>query len=113
MATRSVFADRKRRGPIEPRVGASWAPSRKTFEPSIRFRRSCCGHISFRCYRATNRIIRVCWRKVEWACGRILVRDGANAGWIDYRLKGRQKSAFDGFFDCVIVESFYNPNVGA
>ena len=25
MATRSVFADRKRRGPIEPRAGASWA----------------------------------------------------------------------------------------
>ena len=51
-----------------------------------------------------ERIIRVCWRKVEWACGRILVRDGANAGWIDYMLKSRQKSAFDGFFDCVIVE---------
>ena len=52
----------------------------------------------------SNDSIRVCWSKVEWACGRILVRDGANAGWIDYMLKGRQKSAFDGFFDCVIVE---------
>jgi hypothetical protein len=62
---------------------------------------------------ALERLIRVCWSKVEWACGRILVRDGANAGWINYMLKGRQKSAFDGFFDCVIVESFYNPNVGA
>jgi hypothetical protein len=62
---------------------------------------------------ALERLIRVCWAKVEWACGRILVRDGANAGWIDYMLKGRQKSAFDGFFDCVIVESFYNPNAGA
>ena len=62
---------------------------------------------------ALEQLIRVCWSKVEWACGRILVRDGANAGWIDYMLKGRQKSAFDGFFDCVIVESFYNPNVGA
>ena len=50
---------------------------------------------------------------IQWACGRILVRDGANAGWIDYMLKGRQKSAFDGLFDCVIVESFCNPNVGA
>ena len=34
------------------------------------------------------------------------MRDGANVGWIDYMLKGRQKSAFDGFFDCVIVEFF-------
>jgi hypothetical protein len=57
---------------------------------------------------ALERLIRVCWSKVEWACGQILVRDNANAGWIDYMLKGRQKSTFDGFFDCVIVESFYN-----
>lgn len=62
---------------------------------------------------ALERLVRVCWAQVEWACGRILVRDGANKGWIDYMLKGRQKSAFDTFFDCVIVESFYNPNVGA
>ena len=62
---------------------------------------------------ALERLIRVCWAKVEWACGRILVRDGANAGWIEYMLKRRQKSPFNGFFDCVIVESFYNPNAGA
>jgi hypothetical protein len=62
---------------------------------------------------ALERLIRVCWRIVEWACGRILVRDGTNAGWIDYTLKSRQKSVFDGFFDCVIVESFYNPIVDA
>jgi hypothetical protein len=39
-------------------------------------------------------LIRDCWAKVEWGYGRILVRDGANAGWISYMLKGRQKSVF-------------------
>jgi len=62
---------------------------------------------------ALERLVRVCWIKVEWGCGRILVRDGANAGWIDYMLKRRQKSAFDVFFDCIIVESFHNPIVDA
>ena len=54
-----------------------------------------------------------CWAKVEWAYGRILVRDGANAGWIGYMLKGRQKSEFDGFVDCIIIESLHNPIAGA
>ena len=39
----------------------------------------------------------------------ILVRDGANAGWISYMLKDRQKSEFDGFLDCIIIESLHNP----
>ncbi len=38
-----------------------------------------------------ERLIRNCWAKVEWSSGRILVRDGANAGWINYMLKDRQK----------------------
>ena len=50
-----------------------------------------------------------CWAKVEWGHGRILVRDGANAGWIDYMLKDRQKSEFDGFLDCIIIKSLHNP----
>ena len=54
-------------------------------------------------------LIRDCWVKVEWGYGRILVRDGANAGWINYMLKDRQKSEFDGFVDCVIIESLHNP----
>jgi hypothetical protein len=58
---------------------------------------------------AFERLIRGCWAKVEWGCGRILVRDGANAGWISYMLKDRQKSEFDGFLDCIIVESLHNP----
>jgi hypothetical protein len=49
------------------------------------------------------------WAKVEWGYGRILVRDGANAGWINYMLKDRQKSEFDGFVDCIIIESLHNP----
>jgi len=47
--------------------------------------------------------------KVEWGYGRILVRDGANAGWISYMLKERQKSVFDGFVDCILIESLHNP----
>jgi len=58
---------------------------------------------------ALERSIRDCWGKVEWGCGRILVRDGANAGWISYMLKDRQKSEFDGFLDCIIIESLHNP----
>jgi hypothetical protein len=62
---------------------------------------------------ALEKLVRCCWAKVEWACGRILVRDGANAGWIDYMLKERQKSAFDGFFDSVMLESLHNPTADA
>jgi hypothetical protein len=58
---------------------------------------------------ALERLIRNCWAKVEWSCGRILVRDGANAGWIDYMLKDRQKSDFDDFVDCIMLESLHNP----
>jgi hypothetical protein len=58
---------------------------------------------------AFENLIRICWAKVEWGYKRILVRDGANAGWIDYMLKGRQKSKFDGLVDCIILESLHNP----
>jgi hypothetical protein len=58
---------------------------------------------------ALEKLIRDCWAKVEWGYGRILVRDRANAGWINYMLKDRQKSEFDGFVDCVIIESLHNP----
>ena len=58
---------------------------------------------------ALENLIRDCWAKVEWGYGRILVRDGANAGWINYMLKDCQKSEFDGFVDCIIIESLHNP----
>ena len=51
--------------------------------------------------------------KVECGYGRILVRDDVNAGWINYMLKDRQKSEFDGFVDCIIIESLHNPIVDA
>lgn len=62
---------------------------------------------------ALENLIRHCWAKVELGCGRLLVRDGANAGWIGYMLKGRQKSEFDGLLDCVMIESLYNPTADA
>ena len=62
---------------------------------------------------ALERLIRACWAKVEWGYGRILVRDGANAGWINYMLKDRQKSEFDGFLDCIIIESLHTPTADA
>jgi len=58
---------------------------------------------------ALEKLIRHCWRKVELGHSRILVRDGANAGWINYMLKNRQKSEFDGLLDCIIIESLHNP----
>jgi hypothetical protein len=58
---------------------------------------------------ALERLVRTCWSKVELSNGRILVRDCADAGWISYMLKGRQKSEFDSLLDCVIIESLHNP----
>src|ERR1700680_4133495 len=58
---------------------------------------------------ALENLIRACWAKVELGYGRILLRDRANAGWIDYMLKDSQKSEFDGLLDCIIVESLHNP----
>ena len=58
-------------------------------------------------------LIRRCWAKVEWAYSRIMVRDRANDGWIDYMLKHRQKSEFDSFVDCIVVESLHNPTADA
>jgi hypothetical protein len=60
-----------------------------------------------------EKLIRVCWAKVEWGHSRILVRDGTNAGWVSYMLKGRQKSQFDYIFDCIMLESLHNPIAGA
>jgi hypothetical protein len=62
---------------------------------------------------ALEKLIRSCWAKVELGYGRILVRDGTNAGWIGYMLKHRQKSAFDALLDCIMIESLNNPTVDA
>ena len=58
---------------------------------------------------ALESAVHQCWEKVEWGYSRILVRDGANAGWIHYMLKGHQKSAFDDFLDGIDIESLHNP----
>jgi hypothetical protein len=62
---------------------------------------------------ALERLIRRCWAKIGLSYSRILVRDRANAGWINYMLKNRQKSEFDGFLDCIIIESLHNPTADA
>jgi hypothetical protein len=46
---------------------------------------------------ALEKLICDCWAKVQWGHGRILIRDGGNAGRINYMLKDRQKSEFNGF----------------
>jgi hypothetical protein len=53
---------------------------------------------------ALEKLIRRCWAKVDLGCRRILVRDCADAGWINYMLKDRQKSEFDGVVDCIIID---------
>ena len=60
-----------------------------------------------------EKLIRACWAKVALGYGRILVRDRADAGWVSYMLKDSQKSAFDGFLDCIILESWHNPTADA
>ena len=59
---------------------------------------------------ALEKLIRACWAKVELGYGRILVRDRANAGWIDYMLKDSQKSEFDGILDCIILRVLAQSN---
>jgi hypothetical protein len=54
-------------------------------------------------------LIDECWSKVDWGYDRVLVRNGTDRGWIDYMLKGRQKSEFDSLLDCIILESLHNP----
>lgn len=44
---------------------------------------------------ALETLIGDCWAKVELGYDRILVRDGANAGWINYMLKDGQKSEWN------------------
>jgi hypothetical protein len=60
-----------------------------------------------------EKLIRRCWAKVECGHGLILVRDGANSGWIGYMLKDQQKSEFEGLLDCIMLESLHNPSVDA
>jgi hypothetical protein len=56
-----------------------------------------------------EKLINDCWAGVHWGYDRVLVRNGTDRGWIDYMLKGRQKSEFDTLLDCIILESLHNP----
>ena len=58
---------------------------------------------------AFEQLIHRCWAKVHWAHSRVLVRDGADKGWIDYMLKLRQKSGFDNLLDCIDLDTLHNP----
>jgi len=58
---------------------------------------------------AFEKLIQDSWGKVHWAHSRVLVRDGADKGWIDYMLKLRQKSEFDNLLDCIDLDSLHNP----
>ena len=60
-----------------------------------------------------EKLINDCWTKVDWGYDRVLVRKGTDRGWIDYMLKGRQKSEFDALLDCIILEFLHNPIVDA
>jgi hypothetical protein len=56
-----------------------------------------------------ERLINDCWARVDWGYDRVLVRNGTDRGWIDYMLKGGQKSEFNTLLDCIILESLHNP----
>jgi hypothetical protein len=56
-----------------------------------------------------KQLVRQCWSKVDWAYDRILLRDNADSGWIDYILKPRQKSGLEAWSDCIDWESLHNP----
>ena len=65
-------------------------------------------HTSKREFRAA--ILR-CWpRKNLWAYNKNQIKFGANAGWVDYILKLRQKSGLEAWSDSIDWYSSYNPN---
>jgi hypothetical protein len=56
-----------------------------------------------------EQMVRDCWSKVDWGYHRILLRDNADRGWLDYILKPRQKSGLEAWPDCIDWESLHNP----
>jgi hypothetical protein len=56
-----------------------------------------------------EQMVRECWSKVDWGYDRILLRDNADRGWLDYILKPRQKSGLEAWSDCIDWESLHNP----
>jgi hypothetical protein len=60
-----------------------------------------------------ERLIHDCWAKVDWGYKRILVRDNADRGWIEYMLKPQQKSALEAWSDSIDWDSLHNPIANA
>lgn len=53
-------------------------------------------------------VIRDCWLETDWGYDEGLVRPNADAGWIDYMLKLRQKQGLEQWSDC-LLGTFHNP----
>ena len=58
-------------------------------------------------------LIHDCWLRVGWGYPDVLVRPGADSGWIRYMMKRRQKAPFSQRPDCIDLNSFYNPDFPA
>ena len=56
-----------------------------------------------------DEMIRECWSRVDWGYDRILLRDNADTGWLDYMLKPWQKSGLETWSDCIVWECLHNP----
>ena len=56
--------------------------------------------------------VRGCWLETDWGYDEGLVRSEADAGWIGYMLKNRQKQGLEQWSDC-LLGTFYNPIAGA
>jgi hypothetical protein len=50
-----------------------------------------------------------CWLNTDWGYRQLMVRRGANEGWIGYMLKLRQKSELDAWIDCIDLDTLHNP----
>lgn len=54
-----------------------------------------------------------CWRRTHWGYDRMMIRQNADRGWIDYMFKFGQKSELEVWSDCIDWDSLFNPAVGA
>lgn len=53
------------------------------------------------------------WLKGDLGYGHGDVCLRADPGWINYMTKGRTKSAFEHYFDCIDIDAYYNPVASA
>jgi hypothetical protein len=49
------------------------------------------------------------WLQTEFGYGCGDIASQADPGWITYMVKHRTKSAFEHYFDCIDIDSFFNP----